>query len=200
MDALIRDDDRHMSIGMVRKRLLVLLCAAFLVLVSLPIATSNATPETTNGFTPGQTYLAPNIWGWGIIGNPGRFEPFLVWANVSANPDGTDIKNVTLKIDGPNAAIRDSMNYNSTSNLYERLADPLPNDGVFRVVVVAYDVENRSRTSYDRTITAEANPEPSIDPSITFPYVVGGSLGLAGAVFFLAHLYDKRCAPLEASR
>lgn len=195
MDALIRDDDRLLSIAMIRNRTLLLASAAFLLVACLLSNSTLASSTPSRPFVTSQDVTRPNIWDWGVIGNPELLEPFTVWANVSDNDGGSGIRNVTLRITGPNAAVRQLMDNNATSALYETNADPLPNDGVFRIWIMAFDLENNTRESYDRLVTAEANPLPTVDPSITLPYVVLGSLGLGAVVVFASYQYDKRRAP-----
>jgi hypothetical protein len=171
-----------------------LLLSVFVALVSCGLAVNAAVPTIAVSDTSvlSQDVTKPNIWAWGIDGHPELLEPFSVWANVTDDEDGSGIRNVTLVVTGPNATIRDVMVYNGTSELFEKDVSALPNDGVFRVALYAFDMENNSRSSYDAYITVSVGVEPPPDQSITLPYVVGGSLAVAALVFFVAYSYDKR--------
>ncbi|TFF84429.1 hypothetical protein EU524_01075 [Candidatus Thorarchaeota archaeon] len=192
MDVLIRDSGTACVIIMNRSRTLFITVFAFLLLAGLPSALIVSGGSPTTASVTSQDITRPNIWSWEILGEPELLHPFEVRANVSDNTGGSGIRNVTLRVTGPNATVRQAMDYNATSTLYEISADPLPNDGVFRVWLIAFDMENNSRESYDRFITAEENPETPIDPSITLPYVVLGSLGIGVLAIVSALEYDKR--------
>ncbi|MFX1561493.1 MAG: hypothetical protein ACFFBL_12960 [Promethearchaeota archaeon] len=139
--------------------------------------------------------VAPDIWRWGIEGDPELGQGFDVWANVSDSD--FDLKNVTVEVVGPSMSLYNLLAFNGT--FYTGTVPAFPNDGNFRVRILAYDFMNNSRSSYPRYIEYEENPEPPIDPTVTLPVVVGSSLGLVVVVVGLAMLYDKRMSATEKS-
>jgi hypothetical protein len=165
-------------------------------IVFLTLFALSVLPHTTVSIRPdsnlavAQDEIRPNIWGWGIVGNPENFTPFAVWANVSDADSG--IKNVTLRVSGPNATMNTAMTYNVTSDLYEKDVPAFPNDGTFYVYVEAFDNYNNSRTSTITSIEAVSNPPTTINPLITMPLVVVSSLVLIVAVIGFALVYDRR--------
>jgi hypothetical protein len=192
MDALIRERESQLTIGMKPRIVIILLVFVALTVGSLALAGSSPALSTSEYFIVSQDVTRPTIWAWGIDGEAELQEPFSVWANVTDNEGGSGIQNVTLVVNGPNATIREAMTYNSTSELYEENVPALPNDGVFRVALHAFDMENNSRSSYDVDITVTVDEPRPVDQSVTLPAVVGGSLAVAAIVFFVAYSYDKR--------
>ena len=196
MDALIREFESQLSIVMKPRRIILLLGFVIMTLGGLALMSHSPATDSKRSFTVSQDETRPTIWAWGIEGSPQLLEPFSVWANVTDDEGGSGVRNVTLIVTGPNATIRDAMTYNGTSELYERDVAALPNDGVFRVTLLAFDMENNSRSTYDVFVTASVGVDPPPNPLVTLPVVVGGSLAVAVLVFFVAYLYDKR-RPIE---
>nr|KXH73144.1 MAG: hypothetical protein AM325_08045 [Candidatus Thorarchaeota archaeon SMTZ1-45] len=154
----------------------------------------SAIPQVTaglEGFMISQDSNEPDIWEWGIEGEPELGQGFDVWANVSDQDD--DLKNVTVQVIGPNMTINNLMTFNGT--FYTGFVPAFPNDGTFSVRIRAYDLENNTRTSTLVYIDFESNPTPTIDPSVTMPIVVGSSVGFMVFVVGLALLYDRRTVP-----
>lgn len=130
----------------------------------------------------------PDIYHWGIEGEPELGEGFDVWANVT--DEETSVLNVSVVVSGPNMTLNSLMPFNGS--LYTGSVPAFPNDGVFNVLIRAFDTENNSRESYDVDITYEANPVIPIDPWITMPIVVTSSLGLMVVIAGIALVYDRR--------
>ena len=175
MSELIKEISSESLIAMVRLRSITLFGIAItflLVLSSVQHATA----------------AAPDIWEWGIEGEPELGLGFDVWANVS--DVDMDLKNVTVEVVGPNMSLNNLLTFNET--YYTGSVPTFPNDGEFRVRIIAYDLVNNSRTSGHVYIEYEEDPAPPIDPTVTMPIVVGSSLGLIVIVTGLALLYDKR--------
>ena len=140
-----------------------------------------------------------NVYGWGIEGDPKLGLGFDVWANVTddaiLNDDDPGVKNVTVHVSGPNMTINNLMTFNGT--FYTGSVPAFPNDGSFNVYILAYNMTDHPRTSYNVVIVFESDPGPVIDPTVTMPVVVGSSLALMVVVFGLATVYDKRRLPEE---
>ena len=81
------------------------------------------------------TAAAPDIWAWGIEGEPELGLGFDVWANVS--DVDMDLKNVTVEVVGPNMSLNNLLTYNGT--FHTGSVPTFPNDGEFRVRIIAYD-------------------------------------------------------------
>ncbi len=140
-----------------------------------------------------------NVYGWGIEGNPELGLGFNVWANVTddavLNDDDPGVKNVTVRVTGPNMTINNLMTFNGT--FYTGSVPAFPNDGTFNVYIIAYNMTDHARTSSNVQITFESDPGPVLDPNVTMPIVVGSSLVLMVVVIGLARVYDGRRLPDE---
>jgi hypothetical protein len=134
------------------------------------------------------TAASPDIWDWGIEGEPELGLEFDVWANVS--DDDMDLKNVTVEVVGPNMSLNNLLTFNGT--FYTGSVPGFPNDGEFRIRIIAYDLANNTRYGGFVYIEYDEDPAPPIDPAVTMPVVVGSSLGLIVFVTGLALVYDKR--------
>ncbi len=185
MNELIKENTIDLMIAMTRLRILPLLGLVVIgVLVFIPAQDVTA---MNSGFILSQ----PDIWEWGIDGEPELGTGFDVWANVT--DDGSGLRNVTVQVNGPNMTINNLMTFNGT--FHTGSVPAFPNDGTFYVYIRAYDMANVTRTSNSIIIVYESNPVVTIDPSLTMPYVVGSSLGLIVLVTVLAMVYDrKKCA------
>ena len=150
-------------------------------------------------FSISQDTTAPTIHAWGIEGDPGLGLGFDVWANVSddeiLNDDDPEVRNVTVRVSGPNMTLNGLMIFNGT--FYTGSVPAFPNDGTFTVRIYAYDLTNNSRNTAIEYIDDEGEPVIPIDPNVTMPFVVGGSIGLIAIVIGLALFYDKRRNPVE---
>ena len=169
----------HIKSGMILALLALLMTGTMLV-----------TTTTASDFQTSQDTTLPNIWDWNYTGRPNESEAFSVWANVTDNEGGDGIRNVTINIIGPNVTVNDLMIFNGT--YYEADIDAFPNDGTFDMFVIAYDMNNNTRSGRHITIIIEEDVEPPVDPNVTLPIVVAGSLVLAISVFMFALMYDKR--------
>ncbi|MFW9965048.1 MAG: hypothetical protein ACFFCX_15870 [Candidatus Sifarchaeia archaeon] len=173
---------------MVRFRLHPIL--GILILFTLTISTARPTQylaANDMGFRISQDD-GPDIYHWGIEGEPELGQGFDVWANVT--DEETSVLNVSVVVSGPNMTLNSLMPFNGT--LYTGSVPAFPNDGVFNVLIRAFDTENNSRESYDVDITFEADPVIPIDPWVTMPIVVSSSIGMMALVAGLALVYDRR--------
>ena len=175
MSELIKENSSEFLIAMVRLRSITLFSMTITLLLVLSVV-----PQATAAY--------PDIWEWGIEGEPELGLGFDVWANVS--DDDMDLKNVTVEVVGPNMSLNNLLTFNGT--YYTGFVPVFPSDGEFRVRIIAYDLANNTRTSGPVYIEYEENPAPPIDPTVTMPIVVGSSLGLIVIVVGLALVYDKR--------
>ena len=131
---------------------------------------------------------SPDVWAWGITGEPELGDSFDVWADVT--DDDSDVRNVTLHVIGPNMTLHNAMTFNGS--FYNAPVPAFPNSGTFNIYLTAYNMENESRISTNVMIDYDADPEPVIDPNITLPVVVGSSAGLMVLVMGFAMLYDRK--------
>ena len=175
MNELIKEISSESVIAMVRLRSITLFSMAITFLLVLSSVQH-------------VTAASPDIWSWGIEGEPELGLGFDVWANVS--DVDMDLKNVTVEVVGPNMSLNNLLTFNGT--YYTGSVPTFPNDGEFRVRIKAYDLANNSRTSGYFYIEYEENPATPIDPTVTMPVVVGSSLGLIVIVAGLALVYDRR--------
>jgi hypothetical protein len=130
----------------------------------------------------------PNIYAWGIEGDPLLGEGFDVWAIVTDTLSG--LRNVTVQVSGPNMTAGYHMTYNGT--YYVGSVPAFPNDGLFLVRIRALDMVNNSRLSYQEDIDYVSDPVPVVDPVVTLPIVVGSSVGIMVVVSGIALVYDRR--------
>ena len=133
----------------------------------------------------------PNIWAWGLEGQPELGQGFDVWANVT--DEETGLRNVTVQAYGPNMTLNNLMTYNGT--YYTGSVPAFPNPGTFYVKIRAYDLANNTRTSAVREVVFEANTTPTIPEDATLPAVVGSSIAVMAMVIVLAMVYDRRRRP-----
>ena len=191
MSGLIKENVTCCLIVMVRLKHLTFL-------VTLLVAVLLVSPVTAD-FLTSQDTTAPSIYAWGMEGEPELGLGFDVWANVSddavLNDDDPELRNVTVQVLGPNMTLNGLMTLNGT--FYTGSVPAFPNDGTFTVRIYAFDLTNNSRNSAVRYIEYESEPVIPIDPYITMPFVVVGSLGLMAVVIGLALFYDKRRNPVE---
>jgi hypothetical protein len=148
-------------------------------------------------FEPSQDETGPSIWEWGYTGRPNESEAFSVWANVTDNDGGVGVRNVTFNILGPNVTIHDPLTFNGT--FYVGNADALPNPGDYWLQLLAYDMNNNTRTSGYIIITIDEESEATVDPLLTLPIVVSMSIVLVVIVIIVALMYDQKQRELEES-
>jgi hypothetical protein len=190
MSELIKENKSEYMIDMTRLRLFiplgVILLSALLLLSVQPV------PQQTTAisrFTLSQgDEIRPNIYAWGVKGTPELGLGFDVWANVTDDDSG--LRNVTVQVSGPNMNLNSLMTFNGT--YYNSSVPAFPNDGLFDVNIRAYDLANNSRISYYLHFQYEENPVIPIDPTISMPFVVGGSFGLIVLVIVFAIVYDRK--------
>ncbi|MFW9805471.1 MAG: hypothetical protein ACFFFK_01920 [Candidatus Thorarchaeota archaeon] len=139
------------------------------------------------------------VYEWGIDGDPELGQGFNVWANVTndaiVNDDDPGIKNVTIRVIGPNMSIRNLMTFNGT--YYTGSVPAFPNGGTFNVYLIAYNMTDQPRISTHTYITYSPDAPEPIDPSVTMPVVVGSSVALMVIVIVIALTYDRRKSPTE---
>ncbi|MHA1964105.1 MAG: hypothetical protein ACXACG_05865 [Candidatus Thorarchaeota archaeon] len=189
MSELIKENRTESMITMVPRRTfsqLALIFMAVLLLSTVQYVTAN-----DSNFMLSQTDTrAPNIYGWGIEGEPELGNGFDVWANVTDDEPSSGIRNVTVEVNGPNMTLINLLTFNGT--FYTGSVPAFPNDGTFNARIRTYDMENNTRNSYSIQIVFSSDPPPIADPSVTMPVVVGSSLGLMVVVIGLAMIYDKK--------
>jgi len=179
-------------IDMARLRLFTILSIIFVaVLLSSSAQNTNSMVIVKPNYTLSQT--SPDVWAWGIEGDPLLGQGFDVWANVTDTD--SDLRNVSVQVTGPNMTLNNLLTYNGT--FYTGSVPAFPNDGLFNVLIRAYDLTNRSRTSYNVDFEYEENPIIPIDPNVSMPFVVGSSIGLVVLVIGFAMFYDRRKNPVE---
>lgn len=191
MSGLIKENVTSCLIVMVRLKHLTFL-------VTLIVAPLLFSPVNAD-YLISQDTTAPTIHEWGIEGDPLLGLGFDVWANVSddeiLNDDDPELRNVTVRVSGPNMTLNGLMTFNGT--FYTGSVPAFPNDGRFEIRIYAFDLTNNSRNSGVRSYEYEAEPVIPINPNVTMPFVVGGSIGLIAVVIGLAMFYDKRRNPIE---
>ncbi|MFW9833627.1 MAG: hypothetical protein ACFFEK_06505 [Candidatus Thorarchaeota archaeon] len=135
-----------------------------------------------------------NIYAWGIEGEPELGQGFNVWANVTnddtVNDNDPGIKNVTVRVIGPNMSVRNLMSFNGT--YYTGSVPAFPNGGTFNVYIIAYNLTDHPRTSTNVLINYDPEAPTPVDPTITMPVVVGSSIAMMVVVTVLALVYDRR--------
>ncbi|MFW9964778.1 MAG: hypothetical protein ACFFCX_14515 [Candidatus Sifarchaeia archaeon] len=186
MSELIKGKFSDGLMTMVRLRLFAVLLITIMTFCLLSTFHVSALSQT--GFLISQDDNQPDIWAWGIEGEPELGFGFDVWANVTDQDD--DLKNVSVQVLGPNMTYRNLLVYNGT--FHTGAVPAFPNDGTFSVRIRAYDLENNTRTSYPVYIDFEANRTTAVDPSVTMPIVVGSSVGFIVLIVVLAIIYDRR--------
>ncbi|TET08808.1 MAG: hypothetical protein E3J86_09880 [Candidatus Thorarchaeota archaeon] len=192
MSELIKENKSEYMIDMARLRLFTILSIIFVaVLLSSSAQNTNSMVIVKPNYTLSQT--SPDVWAWGIEGDPLLGQGFDVWANVTDTD--SDLRNVSVQVTGPNMTLNNLLTYNGT--FYTGSVPAFPNDGLFNVLIRAYDLTNRSRTSYNVDFEYEENPIIPIDPNVSMPFVVGSSIGLVVLVIGFAMFYDRRKNPVE---
>ena len=192
MNELIKENKSEHMIDMARLRLFTVLGIIF-VSVLLPSSVQSTKPMASVSSSYVLSQNAPDVWGWGIEGDPLLGQGFDVWANVSDR--NSDLRNVSVQVSGPNMTLNNLLTFNGT--LYTGAVPAFSNDGLFNVYILAFDMTNGSRTSYNVFIDYEKDPIIPIDPTITMPFVVGSSIGLVVLVIWLAMFYDRKRNPSE---
>ncbi len=190
MSDLIKENGTESLIDMTRLRLFIPL--GVILLSALLLSAVQPVPQHTTAlsrFTLSQgNKIRPNIYAWGVEGDPELGLGFDVWANVTDDDSG--LRNVTVQISGPNMTLNSLMTFNGT--YYNGSVPAFPNDGLFDVNIRAYDLANNSRISYNLLFQYEENPVIPIDPTLSMPFVVGGSIGLIAVVIGIAVVYDRK--------
>jgi hypothetical protein len=180
MSDLIKGNTTDYTITMTRLRTL-----SFLGLVFVAIILFSSNSHVT---------ALANIYAWGIEGEPELGQGFNVWANVTndavVNDDDPGIKNVTVRVIGPNMSVRNLMTFNGT--YYTGSVPAFPNGGTFNVYIIAYNQTDQPRTSSNVYITYNPDAPEPVDPSVTMPIVVGSSIAIMVVVVVLALVYDRR--------
>jgi hypothetical protein len=192
MNELIKENATDSVIAMARLRTFTFLGLLFVAVLFL--SSFQYVIASDSGFILSQDVTRPDIFGWGIEGEPELGNGFDVWANVTddtiMNDDDPGLRNVTVQVIGPNMSLDGLLTHNGT--FYTGSVPAFPNDGEFWVRIRAYDLANNTRTSGFVIIEYLSDPIPTIDPAVTMPIVVGSSLGLMVIVVGLAWVYDKR--------
>lgn len=192
MSELIKENSTDSLIAMTRLRTFALL--GLVLSGILLLSTVHHVTATDSGFMLSQTdEIRPNIYAWGIAGDPELGDGFDVWANVTDDESG--VRNVTIQVSGPNMILNNLMTFNGS--FYTASVPAFPNDGTFNTYIRAYDMANNTRTSSNLQIVVDLDQVPIVDPSVTMPIVVVSSIGLIGIVVATALVYDKRKSPGE---
>jgi hypothetical protein len=185
MSELIKGNTTDYKITMTRRRTLSFLGLFFVAAVLL----SSSSPVTA---------LA-NVYDWGIEGEVELGQGFDVWANVTNdeinNDDDPGIKNVTIRVIGPNMSHFGLMSHNGT--YYTGSVPAFPNGGTFNVYLIAYNQTDHPRISSNVYVVYDPEAPEPIDPTVTMPIVIGSSVALMIVVAALALMYDKRKTTAE---
>ena len=192
MSELIKENTTESMIAMARLRLFTIL-GIIIVSILLSSSVQSTKPVATAGSSYVLSQTNPDIWDWGIEGDPLLGQGFDVWANVSDSD--SDLRNVSVQVSGPNMTLNNLLTFNGT--FYTGAVPAFPNDGLFEVYIRAYDMTNGTRTSPHDFIEYEEDPIIPIDPTITMPFVVGSSIGLIVLVIGFAIFYDRKRNPGE---
>jgi hypothetical protein len=180
MSELIKGNATDYEITMTRLRTLSLLGLFFVATILLSSSSS-------------VTALA-DIYDWGLEGDPELGQGFDVWANVTNdginNDDDPGIKNVTIRVVGPNMSLFGLMTHNGT--YYTGSVPAFPNGGTFNVYLIAYNQTDDPRISTNVYITYDPGAPDPVDPNITMPVVVGSSIALMVVVLVIGLVYDRR--------
>ncbi|MFX1483449.1 MAG: hypothetical protein ACFFCP_09690 [Promethearchaeota archaeon] len=192
MSVLIKDKDDKRMIGMARQTTHFLAC---IFLLGALLISSMGVVYASSDYVLSQDVTAPNIYAWGVEGDPLLGQGFDVWANVT--DDGLGVRNVSVQVTGPNMTLNDLLTFNGT--FYTGSVPAFPNDGHFIVNIRTFDIANNTRTSYPLHFDYVADLVIPPDPTVTMPYVVLSSLGLIGVLIISAIIYDRRSSPSERS-
>ncbi len=158
-------------------------------LIQSPSSTIQLIPSNSNQHTLAQDTLRPNIYEWGIDGVVSSETSFTVWANVSDNDSGLLNVSILIKTD----------NYDPTKNLiafngtfHVITVGALAANHTYSIWIVVYDVALNRAQSYVRNFDLTIDPYPTVDPNLSFPFVVPSSLALFAAVVIIGHVINKR--------
>lgn len=146
---------------------------------------------TKRAHTLAQDTVRPEIANWGIDGVVSSVASFVVWANVTDS--GSGVLNVTAVIrrnTNGTLTTRHLMLFNGT--FYVATVAPLDANNTYTIWVESYDVALNLAQSFSRTFDVYVAVTSHVDPYITFPFVIGGSLAAFFVAVFLSYLYDKR--------
>jgi hypothetical protein len=138
-----------------------------------------------------QDAVRPEISNWSIDGSVSSIASFVVWANVSDLNSGVlNVSVVIRRTTNGTLTTKQLMSFNGT--VYTATAGPLDANNTYTIWIEAYDVALNLAQSYSRTFKLYVGSTSSVDPYITFPFVVGGGLVTFFAAVVLACIYDKR--------
>ncbi|MFW9921456.1 MAG: hypothetical protein ACFFED_17790 [Candidatus Thorarchaeota archaeon] len=143
-----------------------------------------------------QDITRPEIYGWGIDGSVNTVDSFTVWANVTDTNSG--ILNVTavIRVDANvSSTTRTLMPFNGT--FFSKTFSALEINHTYSIWVEAYDMELNLAQSYNRQFDLHVYPSTGIDPNVTLPFVLTGSLVTFLVAVLLAREYQKRNPRLE---
>ncbi|MHA1481330.1 MAG: hypothetical protein ACTSQZ_07915 [Candidatus Thorarchaeota archaeon] len=172
--------------------ILMIIVSALIVGVGL-IQSSSSTiqliPSNSNQHTMAQDTLRPDIYEWGIDGIVGGENSFTVWANISDNDSGVLNVSMLIKMDY-NAPTETLMLSNGTFFVVEVF--PLILNHTYRIWIESYDIALNRAQGYARNFDLTIDPNPPIDPNLSFPFVVPSSLALFATVVLIGYVINRR--------
>ncbi len=177
----------------IKKLTLLFLFAIFLLVPILTFGSAGDHLQATSDprYALSQDTVRPEIYGWGIDGSVNTVDSFTVWANVTDRDSGILNVSTVVRIDS-NVLLttKTLMSFNGT--FYTQSFSALEVNHTYSIWIEAYDTEINRAQSYNRLFDLHVYPNTGIDPSVTLPYVVSGSLVTLLVAVLLAREYHKR--------
>ena len=170
--------------------------AAFILLTCVPFSpTAYLQPGhaqvTKRADTLAQDTVRPEIANWSIDGAVSSIASFVVWANVSDSDSGIlNVSAVIRRTTNVSLTTWHLMSFNGT--FYTATIAPLKANNTYSIWVESYDVALNLAQSYTRTFEVYVSATSRVDPNVTFPIVVGGSVVAFFVALVLSYIYDKR--------
>jgi len=177
-----------------------LLFTSILLFLALSFATSNSitldTQNPTSNYFLTQDTSRPDIYRWGIDGEVNLVDTFVVWANVSDTDSGILNVSTVIRLDANSSlTYRTLMSFNGS--YYTQSFSPLEVNHTYSIWIDVYDNAFNRAQSYNRLFDLHVFPNTRVDPSVTLPYVLTGSLATFLVAFLLAREYQKRNPRVE---
>ncbi len=141
--------------------------------------------------TLAQDTVRPEIANWNIDGSVSSDAPFVVWANVSDSGSGVlNVSAVIRRTTNGTSTTRHLMSFNGS--FYVATVAPLEANNTYMIWVESYDVALNLAQSYTRTFDTYVSAISRVNPNISLPFVVGGSLVAFLVAVVLSYSYYKR--------
>lgn len=144
-----------------------------------------------NSFILSQDTIRPEIHSWGIDGVVSTDSSFIVWANTTDAVSGILNVSTVIRLDGNSSLTTWTlMPFNGTC--YAQTFSPLAVNHTYSIWIEVYDNAYNRAQSYSRSFDLNVYPPTGIDPNVTLPYVLVGSLFTFIAAVLAAKEYQRR--------